>query len=72
TVRLGPSKMNSWEVETDLVDLVRPVLPTRRCTISAQPQNIVVDLNRTAVIIIDMQNDFCAAGLFRAGSCSIR
>ena len=61
-MRLGPSKMNSWEVETDLVDLVRPVLPPRRCTISAQPQNIIVDLNRTAVIIIDMQNDFCAAG----------
>ena len=61
-MRLGPSKINSWGVETDSVDLVRPASPPRRCAISAQPQNIVVDLNRTGVIVIDMQNDFCAAG----------
>ena len=31
-------------------------------TICAQPQNITVDLNRSAMIIVDMQNDFCAPG----------
>ena len=54
--------MNSWEVDEDTVDLVRPALPPRPCAIAAQPQNIVVDLNRTGVIVVDMQNDFCAAG----------
>ena len=61
-MRLGPSTVNSWEVKADFVDLVRPALPPRRCAISAQSQNIIVDLNRTAVIIVDMQNDFCTAG----------
>jgi len=28
-------------------------------SISAEPQNVTLDLNRTAVIVVDMQNDFC-------------
>ena len=31
-------------------------------TISCAPQNVTVDLHRTAIIVIDMQNDFCAKG----------
>ena len=31
-------------------------------TIAAAPQNVTVDLKRTAMIVIDMQNDFCAKG----------
>ena len=36
----------------------------RRCRLRshAQPQNVTVDLRRTAIIVIDMQNDFCAKG----------
>ena len=34
----------------------------RPVTISATRQSVRVDLRRTAMIVIDMQNDFCAAG----------
>ncbi len=61
-MRLGPSRWNSWDVSADHVDLVRPALPPRRRTIAAQPQDITLDSNRTAVIVVDMQNDFCAPG----------
>jgi nicotinamidase-related amidase/quercetin dioxygenase-like cupin family protein len=29
---------------------------------TARPDNVIVDLNRTACIVIDMQNDFCTEG----------
>ncbi len=29
---------------------------------TALPQNVTMDLSRTALIIVDMQNDFCSAG----------
>jgi len=31
-------------------------------TITCAPQNVTVDLRRTTIIVIDMQNDFCAQG----------
>ena len=34
--------------------------PPRKIKVNALPQNVVCDLNQTALIIIDMQNDFCA------------
>ena len=57
--QLGTSPTNVWTVTAQEVDLVRPVVPPRRFAIAAQPQNIVLDLNRTAMLILDMQNDFC-------------
>lgn len=60
--RLGPSGMNSWEVGAAEVDLVRPVPPPRRCRLTAEPRNLVLDLNRTGVVVVDMQKDFCAPG----------
>ena len=35
-----------------------PALPD----VPAAPKSLVLDLNRTAVIVIDMQNDFCTPG----------
>lgn len=60
--RLGPSQANSWEVGAEEVDLVRPLVPPRRCRVTAQPRNLVFDLNRTGVVVVDMQKDFCAPG----------
>lgn len=57
--QLGSSPRNVWTVTEQKVDLVRPVLPPRSLAIAAQPQDIVLDLNRTAMLVIDMQNDFC-------------
>jgi nicotinamidase-related amidase len=44
-----------------MVDMRRPVRAARAVQVRAQPQNIVLDLARLALIVIDMQNDFCAA-----------
>lgn len=60
--RLGPTDANAWRVTGDLVDLARPAIPPRRCRLRARPQNVVLDLNRTGVVVVDMQNDFCARG----------
>jgi len=59
---LGPSISNSYRVEADTVDISRAASVPRKATLPAQPQNIVIDLNRTAVVVVDMQNDFCSPG----------
>lgn len=59
---LGKSPNTNWMVDEKVVDMsVEPPVP-RRVTISSMPQSVIADLNRTAVVIIDMQNDFCAKG----------
>jgi len=46
----------------EIVDLApRPSRP-RLATFAARPQSVRVDLNRAAVVIIDVQNDFCSPG----------
>ncbi|HYZ54940.1 MAG TPA: isochorismatase family cysteine hydrolase [Streptosporangiaceae bacterium] len=59
---LGPTPRNSWRVSGEEVDLRRPVAAQRTITINAEPQRLTMDLARTAVIVVDMQNDFCAPG----------
>jgi nicotinamidase-related amidase len=51
-----------WKVGPTHVDLSTPAREPRPATITAQPQNITVDLSRSAMIVVDMQNDFCAPG----------
>jgi ureidoacrylate peracid hydrolase len=59
---IGPSPRNSYQLTGDVVDMTREASPPRRALLAAQPERIAIDLNRTAVIIVDMQNDFCAPG----------
>src|SRR5262249_12004020 len=37
-------------------------VPARRVTIAAEPRSLEMDPRRTAVIVVDMQNDFLAKG----------
>jgi nicotinamidase-related amidase len=57
-IRLG-SPRNSWGVSADAVDLRRAPVPSVPVTVEARPQTVTVDLARTAIVVIDMQNDFC-------------
>jgi nicotinamidase-related amidase len=57
---LGSSQRNQWRVSADAADLVRPARPARPVSFEARPQRLTIDLARTAVLVIDMQNDFCA------------
>ena len=59
---LGRSPNYYWVASEKEVDMsVAPPAPVR-VKIGAQPQNVVLDLRRTAIVIIDLQNDFCAKG----------
>lgn len=53
-----------WLVTPGHVDMTRQAPPVRPVTIDAEPQTVTLDLNKTALLIVDMQNDFCAGDGF--------
>ena len=57
----GPAPSSSWTVHDDHVSLVRHTTPPRVLRLAAEPQAIEIDLARTALVVVDMQNDFCHA-----------
>lgn len=64
---LGSSPRNSWRVGPDAADLVRHAAEPRPVVIDAMPKPVQVDLARSALIVIDMQNDFCHGDGWLAG-----
>jgi ureidoacrylate peracid hydrolase len=64
---LGPSPRNRWRVAADAVDMTRAERPIRRLAIEATPQRVTFDLARAALVVIDMQNDFCDPAGWLAG-----
>lgn len=66
-VPLGPTAANSWRVSQGAVDLRRPARPERALRLPALPQRLTLDLARTAVVVVDMQNDFCHPDGWLAG-----
>jgi nicotinamidase-related amidase len=59
---LGKSPQHRWLVSAGAVDMAQPAPPPRPLTLRCEPQAVTLDLERTALIVIDMQNDFCSAG----------
>jgi ureidoacrylate peracid hydrolase len=57
---LGSPDRNAYRVSDRVVDMRRSVRPIRSVHVAAQPQSVVFDLEKSALIVIDMQNDFCA------------
>jgi nicotinamidase-related amidase len=60
----GPAAHNAWQLQgargAPRVSLVRKVRKPRPLTLAdAAPQPVEIDLARTALIVVDMQNDFC-------------
>lgn len=56
---LGGSAHNQWHANAELVDMAPPVPAPVRARIEAAPQSVIVNLRQTAIIVVDMQNDFC-------------
>lgn len=56
---LGSSRSNSWMVSKERANLVRQIVLPRPMTVQAQGKLVTFDLARTAIVIVDMQNDFC-------------
>jgi nicotinamidase-related amidase len=57
---LGKGRNTAWRATPTNVDMTLPVILPRVVTIDAEPQSVTIDLARTAIVVIDMQNDFCA------------
>lgn len=60
--RLGVGDNYHWQATPETVDLAMAPPPPRPAPLTAEPQNVVLDLQRTAIVVIDMQNDFCTKG----------
>ena len=58
----SPGAYFKWGANAKLIDMAAASPAPKPVTISATRQSVKVDLRRTAMIVIDMQNDFCAAG----------
>jgi nicotinamidase-related amidase len=56
---LGSAPSNRWRVSAEAVDLVREAHLEQSIQIPASPQSLRLDLARTAIVVVDMQNDFC-------------
>ena len=59
---LGTAGREFYKLKRGLVDMTRGDRSIRPITIEATPQKVLIDLNKTAIIVIDMQNDFCMSG----------
>jgi ureidoacrylate peracid hydrolase len=55
----SPTPAGSWTVYDDRVNLVRQPAPPKIVRVPAMPAALELDLTRTALVVIDMQNDFC-------------
>lgn len=58
TMQTGFGGRNVWTVGENAVSLVRPVVPPRPFGFDAEPRPVVIDLARSALVVVDMQNDF--------------
>ncbi|MCP8884681.1 cysteine hydrolase [Devosia sp. XJ19-1] len=56
---LGVGRTTRWWATTDNVDMTLPAVPADIVTVRSQPQSVTMDLARTAIVVIDLQNDFC-------------
>jgi nicotinamidase-related amidase len=56
---LGSSATNRWQVSETRANLVRPAIAARPISVQADGKLVTIDLARTAIVIVDMQNDFC-------------
>jgi len=50
---------NAWVVDETTADITRPPLSAKPIIIKTETKTINLDLAKTAILVIDMQNDFC-------------
>lgn len=60
---MGSAAANQWLVGSKEVDVTRSApRPVRKVRIAAAPQDVVFDAGKSALVVVDMQNDFCTRG----------
>lgn len=50
---------NAWGVDAEIADITRPPLPPQIITLGTETKTLHLDLAKAALLVIDMQNDFC-------------
>lgn len=50
---------NAWTVDAEVADLTRPPLAPKLITLPTETKKLHLDLAKAAILVIDMQNDFC-------------
>lgn len=50
---------NAWTVDAQTADLTRPPLDLSAIVLRTETKTLTLDLAKTALLVIDMQNDFC-------------
>ncbi|HEY9833617.1 MAG TPA: isochorismatase family cysteine hydrolase [Stenomitos sp.] len=50
---------NAWAVNEAIADITRPSLPPVFITLTTETKTLRIDLAKAAILVIDMQNDFC-------------
>ncbi len=50
---------NAWAVDATTADITRPPLPPFLTTLMTETKTLRIDLAKAAILVIDMQNDFC-------------
>jgi nicotinamidase-related amidase len=58
-VTFGPCAHNAWTVNDTAVSLVRQAPQPKPLRFCAGLQTLEIDLARSAIVVVDMQNDFC-------------
>jgi nicotinamidase-related amidase len=59
---LGNPRRDHYRLSSTAVDMSRPGVPESLVSVTAQPENIIFDANKAALIVVDMQNEFCSRG----------
>jgi ureidoacrylate peracid hydrolase len=57
--RFGPAAHNSWALQGERLSLVRQPKASQKILLKSADQTLEIDINRCALIVVDMQNDFC-------------
>ncbi|MDR3376378.1 MAG: cysteine hydrolase [Ancalomicrobiaceae bacterium] len=57
--QLGVGKTYHWLASPGEVDMAMPAPEPVRVRLPTAPQAVTIDLKRSAIVVIDMQNDFC-------------
>ena len=50
---------NAWRVDAETADITRPPITPRPVTLTTETKTVRLDLAKAAILVIDMQNDFC-------------
>ena len=59
---LGKSVHTRWLASAGRIDMAQPAPAPKPIAIASTPQQVSIDLHRSVLMVIDMQNDFCTRG----------